>query len=83
MRALITVSLLLLTTITNAMDPPAIEWEVLYGSVFLDVLETDNGDLIVAGRRWYNYARTLFLFSPSGEKIWESSVYPYTMRALQ
>ncbi len=69
--------LLLLTTNVLAMNPPAIEWETLYGSVFLDILETDSGDYMVAGRRWLDYARTLFLFSPSGETIWESSVYPY------
>ncbi len=78
MRAFITVSLLLLlTTAAKAMDPPAVEWEELYGSVFRDVQETDSGDYVVAGRRWYNYARTLFLFSSEGDYIWEASVYPY------
>ncbi len=61
----------------NMSNAPAIEWERLYGSTFLDVQETYNGDYVVAGRRWYNYARTIFLYSPSGEKLWESSVYPY------
>jgi len=78
MRAVIAGSLLLcLTSAVTAMDPPAVEWERLYGSVFLDVQETYSGDLVVAGRRWCNYARTIFLYSLSGEKLWESSVYPY------
>ncbi len=59
-----------------AMDPPDIEWIVLYGSAFYDVAETSTGDLIVAGRRWSNYARTLFLYSSDGEFLWEASVYP-------
>lgn len=57
-------------------DPPEIEWEVLYGSYFYDVMETANGNIVVAGRRWYNYARTIFLYSNEGTKIWEASVHP-------
>ncbi len=79
MKASMTTAILLfLTSGALAMDPaPEIEWEKLYGSVFLDVQETDSNDFVVAGRRWYNYARTIFLYSSSGDKLWESSVYPY------
>ena len=61
------------------MDPPSIEWEKLYGSVFYDVQETTDGNYVVVGSRWYNYSRTIFLYSPSGDKLWESSVYPYNL----
>jgi hypothetical protein len=77
-RTVIIISLPFVSAASAAtMSPPAIEWERLYGSTFLDVRETNNGDYVIAGRRWYNYARTLFLYSPTGEKLWESSVYPY------
>lgn len=59
-----------------AMEPPGIEWTAIYGSYFRDARGTSNGDIIVAGRRWYNYARTLFLYSQDGELLWEASVYP-------
>lgn len=58
-------------------SPPEVEWELLYGSIFYDAHETTSGDIVAVGKRWYNYQRTIFLYSSQGEKIWESSVYPY------
>ncbi|MEA3267128.1 MAG: hypothetical protein U9P42_09350, partial [Candidatus Fermentibacteria bacterium] len=86
MRTVITLTILLLvTTSVQAMDPaPAIEWESLYGTVFYDVQETSEGNYIVSGRKWYSdLKKTVFLYSPSGELLWEcgESEYPNTIHA--
>ncbi len=64
-----------------AMDPPDIEWIVLYGYDFYDVAETSTGNLILAGWRQLNYPRTIFLYSSDGDYIWESSVYPVNLES--
>ena len=79
MTALSIIAFSLFSTISS-MDPPALEWVRTYGSTFYDVRETSNGDYIVAGRRWSDFARTLFLYDPDGNLVWESSVYPTDCR---
>ena len=75
MRELVVLLFLLLSP-AYSIDPPEIEWEVLYGYSFNCVRETSDGNLILTGWRQYNYPRTIFLYSTDGTKIWESSVYP-------
>ena len=81
MRTTLAVVILLLLSATGsqAMDPPVIEWEKEFGTIFYDVWETNEGNYIVAGRKWYSdFKKTVFLYSPSGELLWEygESVYP-------
>jgi len=79
MRTAIMTIPLIMASVTSAMDPPEVMWELTYGSVFYDVRETSSGDCVVAGRRWSDYARTVFLYSPSGELLWEYSSYPASL----
>ncbi len=79
MRTAIMTIPLIMASVTFAMDPPEVMWELTYGSVFYDVRETSSGDCVVAGRRWSDYARTVFLYSPSGELLWEYSSYPASL----
>ena len=76
--AVITIPLIM-ASVTFGMDPPGVMWELTYGSAFYDVRETSGGDYVVAGRRWSDYARTVFLYSPSGELLWEYSSYPVSL----
>ena len=68
MRAIITVSLLLLlTTAAIALAPPDVEWEKTFGTAFYDVWETIEGNYAVGARD------SLFLTDSNGNIIWSTT----------
>ncbi len=69
MLILTAILLLLLTTSVLAMNPPAIEWERLYGTVLFDVHETEEGNYIIGA------LDSVFLTDSNGDILWYVSSY--------
>ncbi len=79
MRALITASLLLLTTTAVALTPPEIEWEKTYSIRLLDVIEAYGNKYLCAG--WELQTGDLncvFCYNSYGNLLWQynDQVYP-------
>ena len=79
MKALI-LSLLLISALAAAIEKPAIEWVYAYypssgDTRFFDVIETSDGNLLVAGmRKFGTQRRCLFKFDQDGYLLWDISL---------